>query len=221
MHIVISGGSSTAEYLISMMLKEGHHFTVIEEDSDTIDRLSEVLPPQVMIVEGDGTDPSVQRDAGVDEADLFIALMGHDDTNLVACEMAMVNFDVPRCIATVNSPKNEDIFEAMDIEAVSPTRLIARMVDEEAAIGDLRAVFALREGDIAMITMQLPEDMHHSEGIRVGDLPPLSGVKIIGVLRDEDILMATDDLVLLPGENIVTAVKADDEKEFRALLKRL
>ena len=107
------------------------------EDRDQIEHLSEALPPQVLIVEGDGTDSSVQLDAGVDDADLFVALMGHDETNLVACEIAMTNFQVPRCIATVNSPKNEEIFTAVGIEPVSYTKIIASIIEEELDITTL------------------------------------------------------------------------------------
>ena len=141
MLIVISGGSTTAEYLINMMLEQNHRIVVIEEDHDSIEHLAEALPPEVLLVEGDGTDSAVQLDAGVNDADLFIALMGHDDTNLVACEIAMTAFNVPRCIANVNSPKNNRIFKEVGIEPVSSTELIARMVEEEAVVGDMHMVF--------------------------------------------------------------------------------
>ena len=74
MFIVISGGSTTAEYLISMMLEQNHRITLIEEDSETIDHLADTLPPEVLIIEGDGTDSAVQLDAGVDDADLSWAM---------------------------------------------------------------------------------------------------------------------------------------------------
>ena len=60
MFIVISGGSTTAEYLISMMLEQNHRITLIEEDRETIDHLADTLPPEVLIIEGDGTDSAVQ-----------------------------------------------------------------------------------------------------------------------------------------------------------------
>ena len=138
MYIVIVGGNMTAEYLISAMRENRHRVTVIEEDLEIVDRLVEVLPTQVTVVHGDGCDSEAQRDAGVGDADLFIALTGHDETNLVACEIASAAFDVPRCIASVRSPKNERIFREVGIEPVSPTDLIARMVEEEAVIGDMR-----------------------------------------------------------------------------------
>lgn len=221
MYIVILGGSMTAEFLISAMQAQRHRVTVIERDVETIDRLSAVLPSKVMVVAGDGCDPEIQRDAGVADADLFIALTGHDETNLVACEIAMVTFDVPRCISSVRSPKNERIFREVGIEPVSSTNLIARMVEEEAVIGDLRMVFSLREGDITMVETKMPARMKHRDGIQVSSIPLPRQANFIAVVRDDDFVMINPDTVLLPGETVIAAAKADAEEEFLHVIKRL
>lgn len=221
MFIVISGGSTTAEYLISMMLEQNHRITIIEEDRETIDHLADTLPPEVLIIEGDGTDSAVQLDAGVDDADLFVALMGHDETNLVACEIAMTAFNVPRCIANVNNPKNGRIFHEVGIEPVSSTELIARMVEEEAIVGDMRMVFSLREGDIVMVETKLPAKMRHHNGVRVTDIPFSHDTQLIAVIRDDEFVMITGDTVLYPGETIIAATKSDAEEEFRNIIRHL
>lgn len=221
MLIVISGGSTTAEFLISMMLEQNHRIVIIEEDRDTIDHLSEILPPQVLIVEGDGTDSSVQLDAGVDDADLFVALMGHDDVNLVACEIAMTAFNVPRCIANVNSPKNIRIFREVGIEPVSSTEIIARMVEEEAVLGDMRMVFSMRQGNIVMVETKLPARMRHKDGIMAGDIPLPHDIRLIAVVRDEDFVMVNADTLLTPGETLIAAVKGEAEDEFRNIVRHL
>lgn len=221
MLIVISGGSTTAEYLINMMLEQNHRIVVIEEDHDSIEHLAEALPPEVLLVEGDGTDSAVQLDAGVNDADLFIALSGHDDTNLVACEIAMTAFNVPRCIANVNSPKNNRIFKEVGIEPVSSTELIARMVEEEAVVGDMHMVFSLREGDILMIETRLPMKMHHREGIQVANIPFSREVQLIAVEEEDGLEMINGSTVLMPGDTVIAAVKSEAEEEFHAVLRHL
>lgn len=221
MRIVISGGSATTEYLIAMMLEQDHSIVVIEEDHDTLEHLSDALPQQVFLIEGDGTDSAVQRDAGVGEADLFIALMGHDDTNLVACEIAMTAFNVPRCIANVNSPRNIRIFREVGIEPVSSTEILARMVEEEAIMGDMRMVFSLRQSNIVMVESRVSEHMRHVGGIHVRDIPAPKGARIIAVERDDDFVMVTADTLLQAGETVVAAVKSGLEDEFRSVMKHL
>ncbi len=220
MQIVISGGSTIAECLVPTMLENGHRVTIIEEDKETLGHLTEVISPQVLLVEGDGCDSEVLRDAGVQRADLFISLMGHDDTNFVACQLAKAECGVPRCISTLNSPKNESIFRKSGIEPVSSTALIARMVEEEAIMGDMKTVFYLREGDITMIKTTIPASKRKKE-IRVSDIRLPEGVKLIAVARNEDFEMIGDDTILYPGEPIVAAVKADAEEKFRSVIRKL
>lgn len=221
MFIVISGGSTTAEYLVSMMLDQNHRITIIEEDRETVDHLADVLPSNVMIIEGDGTDPAIQLDAGTDDADLFVALMGHDETNLVACEIASTAHNVPRCIASVNNPQNSRIFHEVGIEPVSSTELIARMVEEEAIAGDMRMIFSLSDSDIVMVEIKLPAHMHHQEGVRVADIPLSSDTQLIAVFRNGQFAMITDDTVLLPEEKIIAATKSNAEEELRDTIRHL
>lgn len=221
MFIVISGGSTTAEYLISMMLDQNHRIVIIEEDHEVADHLADVLPSDVLIIEGDGTDPAIQLDAGTDDADLFIALMGHDETNLVACEIASTAHNVPRCIASVNNPKNNRIFHEVGIEPVSSTELIARMVEEEAIAGDMRMIFSLSDSDIVMVEIKLPGNMRHHDGVRIADIPLSDDTQLIAVFRNGRFSMLTDDTVLLPEEKIIAATKSSAEEELRDTIKQL
>lgn len=221
MFIVISGGSTTTVHLISMMLKQNHRITIIEEDHETVDNLAEVLPPSVLIIEGDGTDPAIQLDAGVDDADLFIALMGHDETNLVACEIASTAHNVPRCIANVNNPQNYRIFNEVGIESVSSTELIARMVEEEATADDMHTVFSLSEGGIILVEMKLPAAMHHKEGVRAANIPLPAKAQLIAVFRDGQFAIITEDTVLVPGETVIAATESTAEEQFRQTIKHL
>ena len=221
MQIVISGGSSIAEYLVPSILSDGHSITIIESEKETFDHLAEVLPQEVMLVEGDGCDTDTQLDAGVDRADLFIALMGHDETNYVACQMAMKNCEVDRCIAVLNNPKNEPLFRKASIEPISSTVLIEKMIKQESTLGDIRMIFYSQEGDIIMIETRLPKKMRHRDKIMVGDITLERSARILAVVRDGDFYMVNNKTVLRPGDRIVAAVKADAEDYFREIIQRL
>ena len=221
MHIIINGSGGTTEYLAEAMLESKHRVTIIEEDLEAIERLESVLSSRVTLVHGEGCDPDIMRDAGMSEADLFITLSSRDETNLVACELAMSAFNVPRCISSVSSPKNRRIFKALKIETVSATELIARMVEEQAITADMRMVFSLREGSIIMVEIKLPSKMRHREGIQVSELPAIREAQLIAVVRENGLEMINGDTYLLPGDSIIAAVESDSEEEFRHTIKHL
>ena len=156
MYIVIAGGGKIGSYLAGIMLKSGNEVAVIEQRLATADRLSVQLTGPYLVIHGDGCDSRYQEDAGIRQADVFVATTGQDDSNLVSCEIAQRVFRVPRCIARVNNPKNERIFREVGIECVSSTTLIANLIEEEALLGSVSVVSSLTHGNVALAEVMVP-----------------------------------------------------------------
>ena len=221
MRIVICGGGRTMEYMAFTMHEKKHNITVIEQDPEHVDRLTSVLPSDITIVEGDGCDPDILRDAELARADLFITMGTHDETNLVSCELAKTVFSVPRCISVVSNPRNRRIFKKMEIEVVSATELVERMVEEKNITTDMRMVFSLREGDITMVETKLPTRMRHRDGMQVAELPAIRMAQLICVVHEDGFEMINADTHLSPGATIIAAVESQAEDEFVQIIKHL
>ena len=151
MYVVIAGGGKIGEYLANVLLESGNDVTIIEEDLETADRLSVVLQGRYLVIHGDGCDSKYQEDAGIRRADVFVATTGQDDATLDSCEIAQHVFNVPRCIARVNSPKNLRIFHEVGIECVSSTTLIANLIEEETLVVALATVEKLFDKTMANV----------------------------------------------------------------------
>ena len=180
MYIVIAGGGKIGSYLAGIMLKSGNEVAVIEQRLATADRLSVQLTGPYLVIHGDGCDSRYQEDAGIRQADVFVATTGQDDSNLVSCEIAQRVFRVPRCIARVNNPKNERIFRKVGIECVSSTTLIANLIEEEALLGSVSVVSSLTHGNVALASGGDVEVANDETVLHPGD-------KAI-VVADEDVL---------------------------------
>ena len=101
MKIVILGagqvGGSVAESLVS----ENNDITVIDTDAERLEQLQVRLDLRTVV--GNAVLPSVLRSAGLDEADLLLALTPSDQINLMVCKMAQTIFTVPTRIARLRS----------------------------------------------------------------------------------------------------------------------
>lgn len=73
MYIVIAGGGKIGSYLAGIMLKSGNEVAVIEQRLATADRLSVQLTGPYLVIHGDGCDSRYQEDAGIRQADVFVA----------------------------------------------------------------------------------------------------------------------------------------------------
>ncbi|HET6498793.1 MAG TPA: TrkA family potassium uptake protein [Coriobacteriia bacterium] len=219
MYIVINGGGKVGSYLARTMLNSGHDVALIEKRAEIVERLVGELPQRVLLIHGDGCDATFQEDAGAGRADVFVAATGEDDDNLVACQLAKVAFGLPRTIARVNNPKNEHIFNALGIEAISSTTIISRMIEEEATVGDIRTLIALRKGNMAIVEIELPTDrcVVCDKAVSELDLPPACVLMAI-VRGDDEVVTVHGDTLLQPGDQIIAFTAVEHEKALKKAL---
>jgi trk system potassium uptake protein TrkA len=109
MLVIVVGGGNTGSQLALFLLQEGYQVKIIDNRKAVLERLYQELPKEV-ILEGDGSSPSVLEKAGIKDANVLAAVTGEDDANLVISTLGRFEFNVPRIIARVNNPKNAWLF---------------------------------------------------------------------------------------------------------------
>jgi len=218
-YIVVNGAGKVASYLARTLLDSGHDIALIEKREDVVEKLAQELPGRALIIMGDGCDAAFQEDAGVTRADVFVAATGDDDDNLVACQLAKVAFGVPRAVSRVNNPKNEHIFNALGIEAISSTTIISRMIEEEATVGDIRTLTTLRKGNMAVVEIELPTDrcVVCDKPVATLSLPP--NCVLVAVVREDDTIETIHgDTTLGPGDTVIAFTKVESERALKRVL---
>lgn len=219
MYIVINGGGKVASYLARTLGESGHDVAVIEKRADVVEKLIGELPRRALVILGDGCDAQFQDDAGAARADVFASVTGDDDDNLVACQLAKVAFGVPRAVARVNNPKNEHIFNALGIEAISSTTIISRMIEEEATVGDIHTLATLRKGDMAIVEIELPVDRCTVCNRPVSSLELPKDSVLIAVIRpNEDVETVHGDTELGPGDTVIAFTGVESERALKRVL---
>ncbi len=218
MYVVINGGGKVASYLARTLLERGHTVAVIEKRREVAEKLALELPRTPLIIIGDGCDVGYQEDAGVGRADVFVAATGDDDDNLVSCQLAKVAFGVPRAVSRVNNPKNERIFNALGIEAISSTTIISRMIEEETTIGDIRTLFSLRKGNMAVVEVELPTDRCVVCGKKVADLKLPVDCILVAIIRGEEVITVHGDTELDAGDTVIAFTRTEHEATLKKAL---
>lgn len=102
MKIIIIGDGKIGSVLAEQLSKETHAVTLIDHHADPLEQSNKEL--DVMVVEGDGSSHLVQKEAGVETADLVIACTGADELNLLCCLIAK-KLGAKHTIARVRNPK--------------------------------------------------------------------------------------------------------------------
>jgi len=214
-YVIIVGGGKVGYHLAKTLLSEGHEVLILEKDRKTYEWLIEELGETVML--GDGCEIRTMTEAGMARANVVVAVTGDDEDNLVICQMAKRKFGVPRTIARVNDPKNEELFRELGIDqTVSSTRIIYNLLDQQIETGEVIPLAALKRGEIELVEVDITPGSP-VEGQKIGqlDLPP--NTLIISILRDGTPIVAHSDTKLRVGDSVIAMIKAEREKELQAV----
>jgi trk system potassium uptake protein TrkA len=129
MKIIIMGCGRVGAQLASLLDAEGHQVTVLDIDAHSFRRLPPSFGGTALV--GDGTDEEMLRKAGIAEADAFVAVTQGDNRNVMGAQIAKNIFNVPRVICRIYDPLRKDVYEALGLEAVSPTTVFAQLLREK------------------------------------------------------------------------------------------
>jgi trk system potassium uptake protein TrkA len=213
-YVIIAGGGKVGWNLARELIAKEHEVTLIEGDRERYLTVEQELEHAIQY--GDATELWVLERAGIQRADLVIAVTGDDEDNVLICQLAKDKYLCDRIIARVNNPRNRQYFELLGIQpAVSATDLILRLIEHEVPSYGLVHLLDLRDEQLEIIEVEVGSDAP-AAGMRVQDVDLPDGSLIISVLRNgrgfvpkADTVIEADDEVLLvldPGmEDRITA----------------
>ena len=129
MKIVIMGCGRVGAQLAGLLDTDGHTVTILDTDAYSFRRLSPTFGGTALI--GNGIDEEALKRAGIEEADVFVALTQGDNRNIMAVQIAKHIFNVPRVISRIYDPLRQELYDTLGIEAFSPTTIFAQLVKEK------------------------------------------------------------------------------------------
>lgn len=215
MRIVIMGGGRVGTLLSSLLRAEKHQVTIIEADRNRASKLAETLP-DVLIVNGDGSKIGILRDAGVDLADIFVAVTGNDTLNYVSAQIAKKSLRVPKVIARVNDPANENNFVRVGIDKlVTTTKATAGEILDEISGGKTVLPLAGVRFEILYAILSEKSPMVGKRVKKCG-LPRKSF--IISINRGGEPMVPDDMTILKAGDLIAVLTPLEISEKLKTVL---
>src|ERR671921_1109073 len=181
MYVLIVGAGKVGWNLARELLGKGHELTVVESDPVRYATVEDELEHAVQY--GDGSELWVLDRAGIERADMVIAVTGDDEDNILICQVAREKYGVERVIARCNNPRNLQHFDLLGIKpAVSATDLILRLIEHEVPKYGLVHLLDLKEERLEIIEMEVG-DGSPADGCKVADLGLSDGSLVIAIMR--------------------------------------
>jgi trk system potassium uptake protein TrkA len=129
MKVVIMGCGRVGARLAELLAADGHTVTVLDTDAYSFRRLPPEFNGTALI--GSGADEETLKKAGIEEADIFVALTQGDNRNVMAAQIAKHIFNVPRVVCRIYDPLRQELYNTLGLETFSPTTIFAQMLKEK------------------------------------------------------------------------------------------
>ena len=206
MYVVVVGGGQIGSLLARRLSEHGHDVAVVEKDERKAHQLAAEL--DVLVIHGSGADVGCLKDAGVEKADVLVALTPADEVNLMACELAK-KLGVPRVVARVNDEKHTKLFEELGIDVAIGLVGAAVMLFEKA-VGSPGMYGLLGigrgKGEVVEVTVGTSSK---AIGNKLKDLSIPKGCTLAMICRGDELIPPRGDTELLAGDLVTIVGKPD------------
>ena len=201
MYVVVVGAGKVGWNLARELIDKGNELTGIESDPARYATVEQELEHAVQY--GDGSELWVLERAGIERADLVIAVTGDDEDNILICQVAREKYGVERVIARCNNPRNLQHFELLGVKpAVSATDLILRLIEHEVPRVGLLHLLDLPQERLEIIELEVRRGSP-AAGRAVRDLGIPDGSLVISILRDGSGFVPLADSTVQEGDEVL------------------
>ena len=204
MRVIIMGCGRVGSELSNELVDDGHEVTVIDKNPEAFVR----YPPGdgATTVVGLGFDRDVLAEAGIEDADAFVAVSSGDNSNIVSARVALENFHVPKVVARIYDPRRADIYERLNIPTVATTRWGVKQI--QLMLFHDRQEIRESLGGGELLRMRMPVGPHMvGKPATSFDVP--GRILIAGVSRGGGGFLPTPGSTLQAGDYLVVMLTKD------------
>ncbi len=223
-------GAGEVGYNLAMKLsKENHDVVVIDHDPEKIRHIDETLDVKSLL--GKGSSPGVLKQAGIEEAEMVIAVTDSDEINMVACLIAGTQSKIPKRIARIRNleyTRETQIFDEqhLDIDlCINPemetAETVVRLIEHPGS-----ADFAeFADGRVELIGVKIEQDSYVvgkklRELREVRELFPDLKVLIVAISRNDRIVIPHGDETIFVGDILYAVVDQHSIRKVLAYLRK-
>jgi trk system potassium uptake protein TrkA len=210
MRIVIGGCGRVGSDLADRLAALGHDVSIIDSDPSAIERLGSAFNGTTH--RGSAYDVDVLREAGIEQADAFVAVTSSDNANLMAVEVATAVFNVPRSLARLDDPAREQAYRALDINYIPASRIVTNVIFETVIDEEFRFHMTFSDGDVEVVEMVIGPQ---ARGLTVAELESDGELRVAAVRRGGRTIIPTKAADLEPGDLVVASIRAGARDEIK------
>ena len=180
MKVIVMGFGRIGSQVSKLLANQQHDVTIIDHDANAGKRIDPAFKGRV--IKGLGFDRKILIQAGIEQAEAFVAASTSDNANIVAARIARNIFHVPRVVARLYDPLRAEIYQRLGLTTVSATNWAAERIYQELTHTDLDVWESFGRGEVSLVHLETPS---HLFGRTVSQLNVPGEVMVISIVRKE------------------------------------
>jgi trk system potassium uptake protein TrkA len=210
---IIMGCGRVGILLTQELVKAGHEVSVIDKDPHAFDRLPPGFEANTYV--GLGFDREILEEAGIKEAEAFVAVSSGDNSNILSARVAREHYHVPKVIARIYDPMRAEIYERLNIPTVATTRWGVKQIMLMLSHAREEIKESLAGGDLIRVRLPVPA---HLVGKPVSELDVEGKILVAGVDRGGSGFIPVKSSTFQEGDFAVLIVHKDSVETLDGIL---
>jgi trk system potassium uptake protein TrkA len=211
MYVIILGCGRVGSSLAKILAEEGHNVVVIDKEAKSFERLGEEF--NGLKIQGNGMNPEVLKNAGIERADAFCAVSNGDNTNIVSSQVAKKMFGVKRVIARIYDPSRTELYRKLKLDVLSGTTLFASMIRDKL-MDENFSNYLVESAQLGIFKMKASQELI---GRKVSEINLPGELIVTAIARDGRDIIPTADTALRKGDTIISVVRMESVDKVKKL----
>jgi trk system potassium uptake protein len=213
MNIVIGGCGRVGRYLAYTLQNSGHNITIIDKNPSNFDELWTGYKGKK--VNGIVFDRDVLENAGIKEADVYVAVTSGDNSNIVSTRIAKEYYKVPIVFARIYDPRRAEIYKNFGIPTIASVTWVSSRLVSLILNPGLHSEYTFGSGEVEMIEVAIPLRL---ENKLVKDLEITGGIRVSAILRENNVFIPDPGTIFNKDDVLYVTVSHDSISKLRNML---
>jgi trk system potassium uptake protein TrkA len=202
--VIIMGCGRVGAELTVNLCEDGHDVAIIDKRREAFDRIPPGFAAKTFV--GLGFDRDILEEAGIKDADAFVAVSSGDNSNIVSARVALEHYHVPKVVARIYDPRRAEIYERLNIPTVATVRWGVKQIELMLFHDREEVRESLGGGDLVRLRVPIPP---HLVGKPVSSLDIPGKLLVAGVSRGGGGFIPLDDSVMQAGDFLAVIMAKD------------
>lgn len=213
MRVIIGGCGRVGSMLAAKFAAESLEVSVIDKDPAALRRLGAGF--RGTTVHGMVFDQEALQEAGIERADIFVAVTSGDNSNVVSATVAREVYRVPTVVARIFDPRRAKIYRRLGIQTVSSVSWATNEIMSLALHSSLVRDVVLGDGEVQLVKFSVPPRLN---GRTFADLSSPGELLPVAVVRGGQSFVASPQIEIYEGDIVEIAVLTSAMDRFERLI---